>query len=183
MKPKLYIVTGSEFKFKDLAYALGDFFDCEQKVWNEPEIQGTPEEIIEHKIKTAYNKYKQPVLVDDVSVYMDALNGFPGAYMKDFFKVMTPYEMGNKFVGSRIKAVCRLGLCRGEGDVVIGQGEFNGIIVPPKSEDHQGRFFEFFVKLDGTDKIMLELSDEERKKYSHRGGATQNLLEILGKEK
>src|SRR6185295_11446858 len=108
MKPKLFIVTGTDFKFKDLSYKLKDFFDCEQKIWDEPEIQGTPAEIIKHKLNTAYAKFKQPVLVDDVSVYFDALNGFPGPYMKDFFKVMSPYEMGVKFAGSRIKAICRL---------------------------------------------------------------------------
>ena len=42
MKPKLLIVTGSKFKFGDLAEKLGEFFDCEQKTLNEPEIQGEP---------------------------------------------------------------------------------------------------------------------------------------------
>ncbi len=54
MKPKLFIVTGSAFKFKDLAFELGTYFDCEQKVWSEAEIQGDPEEIIKHKARRAY---------------------------------------------------------------------------------------------------------------------------------
>ena len=183
MKPKLFIVTGSKFKFGDLASKLGDFFDCEQKTWDEHEIQGDPEEIIRHKAQRAYEVFKHPVLVDDVSVNIDALNGFPGPYMKDFWKCFTPYEMGHKFAGSRISSTCFLGLCRGPEDTVIAHGTFSGVIVPPKDEDHKGREFELFVKLDGMDKIMLESSPKDYEEFSHRGRAMKNLLEILEKEK
>ena len=54
-KPKLFIVTGSPFKFQDLSAELGKYFDCEQKIWDQPEIQGDPEEIIRHKLKTVYD--------------------------------------------------------------------------------------------------------------------------------
>lgn len=183
MKPKLFIVTGSDFKFKDLSAKLSEFFDCEQRDWNEPEIQGDPEEIVKHKLKTAYGIFKCPVLVDDVSVHIEELNGFPGPYMKDFWKHFTPQELGIKFAGSRISAICRLGLCRGENNSIIVQGKFGGVIVAPKNNDHKGRYFELCVQLDGTDKRMLDLSSEERNKISHRGKAIQNLLEILGKKK
>ncbi|MBI3306096.1 non-canonical purine NTP pyrophosphatase [Candidatus Nomurabacteria bacterium] len=179
MKPKLLIVTGSPFKFGDLALRLNEFFDCEQKEWDEHEIQGDPEEIVKHKAKRAYEKFKQPVLVDDVSVSIGELNGFPGPYMKDFWKCFTPYEMGVKFAGSRVSATCYLGLCRGEGDVLIAEGMHEGKIIAPKHNEHQGRNFELFVQLDGTDKVMLEFTPEERTKFSHRGKAIRNLLEIL----
>ena len=182
-KPKLFIVTGSPFKFKDLSAELGKFFDCEQKIFDKPEIQGNPEEIIRHKLKTVYDIFKQPVLVDDVSVSMEALNGFPGPYMKDFWKHLTPEEMGKKFAGTRISATCRLGLCRGEGDMVIAEGTFHGKIVAPKHNNHKDRYFELFVQLDGTDKVMLEYNPQEILEFSHRGRAMKNLLEILKKKK
>lgn len=182
MRPKLYIVTGSKFKFEDLALKLNKFFDCEQKVWDEDEIQGDPDQIIRHKLKKAYEKFQAPVLVDDVSTHIAELNGFPGPYMKDFWKSFNPYEMGNKFAGSRIRAVCRLGLCRGPEDIIIAEGEFNGVIVPPKDNEHKGRFFELFVKLDGMDKVMLEYTSEEKNEFSHRGHAMKNLLSKLEQE-
>src|SRR3989338_2268664 len=182
-KQKLFIVTGSPFKFKDLSAELGKFFDCEQKIFDKPEIQGDPEEIIRHKLKTIFEIFKHPVLVDDVSVSMEALNGFPGPYMKDFWKHFTPEEMGKKFAGTRISATCRLGLCRGEGDIVISEGTFHGKIIPPKNNEHLGRYFELFVQLDGTDKPMLEYSIEEKNEFSHRGKAMKNLLEILKKKR
>ncbi len=179
MKPKLYIVTGSPFKFADLSMKLSEYFDCEQKVWNDHEIQGEPEEILLHKLRRAYETFQHPVLVDDVSVSLDALNGFPGPYMKDFWKHMTPYEMGNKFAGTRISATCRLGLMRGENDIIIADGTFHGTIVAPKDNEHKGRDFEIFVKLDGMDKVMIEYKPEEFYEQSHRGRAMKKLLEIL----
>ncbi len=183
MKPKLLIVTGSSFKFQDLSFKLNEFFDCEQKIFKEPEIQASPEEIIRYKLKTVYDMYKQPVLVDDVSVNIEALNGFPGPYMKDMWKYFTPQQLGIKFAGSKISATCRLGLCRGEGDVVIADGTFHGTIIAPTHNNHQGRDFELCVKLDGMNKVMLDLTPEERKEVSHRGKAMKKLLEILKNEK
>src|SRR3989338_653812 len=179
MKPKLLIVTGSAFKFQDLSLKLGEFFDCEQKIWSGHEIQGEPDEIIRHKLKTIYEIFKQPVLVDDVEVNIEELNGFPGPYMKDFWKCFNPYEMGNKFAGSRISATCRLGLCRQEGEAIISKGTFHGKIITPKDNKHKGREFELFVQLDGTDKPMIEYSVKEQNEFSHRGRAMKNLLEIL----
>jgi len=183
MKPKLLIVTGSSFKFNDLSAKLNEFFDCEQREWNQPEIQGDGDEIIKHKLARAYEIFKQPVLVDDVTVHIKELNGFPGPYMKDFWKCFTPQEMGVKFAGSKIKAICRLGLSRREGDFVIAKGEFNGKIIAPNNNDHKGRDFELFVQLDGMNKVMLDYTTEEKNEFSHRGKATQNLLKILKKAK
>lgn len=183
MKQKLLIVTGSEMKYKELSAKLGEFFDCEQREWTESEIQGKPEEILKHKLARAYELFQEPVLVDDVSVYLEELGGFPGPYMRDFFDCLTPYEMGHKFAGSRIKAECRLGLCRGKGDIVVAMGIFEGKIVKPKDEDHENKYFDIFVQLDGTDKVMSEYSIEEKNEFSHRGNAMKNLIKILEGER
>jgi len=182
MKPKLYIVTGSSFKFGDLSAKLSEYFDCEQKVWTGHEIQGDPEEIIRHKLKNAYETFQHPVLVDDVSVDMEALNGFPGPYQKDFWKCFTPYELGNKFANTKINATCRLGLKRNEEEEIIAEGTFHGTIIAPKDNEHKGRDFELFVKLDEMEKVMLEHKPEEFYEFSHRGRAMKNLIEILDKE-
>jgi len=179
MKPKLYIVTGSPFKFQDLSFKLKNIFDCEQRPWDEPEIQGDPIEILKHKALRAYEKFKHPVLVDDVSVHIEDIGGFPGPYMKDFWKCYTPEELGKRFEGSKIKAVCRLGLQHDVDNITIAEGEFNGVMVAPSHNNHQGRFFELCVKLNENDKIMLDYNEEERDKYSHRGKAMENLINIL----
>lgn len=49
------------------------------------ELQSTDlHEIVEHKLKQAYEVCQQPVLVEDVSLEFNALNGLPGPYIKWF---------------------------------------------------------------------------------------------------
>jgi inosine triphosphate pyrophosphatase len=182
MKPKLLIVTGNNMKFKEESARFSEFFDCVQERWDEPEIQGTPEEIITHKLHNAYNKFKQPVLVEDTSVALSELNGFPGPYIKDFFKSFPPYEMGMKFAGTRMKASAWFGFYDGKGEPVIVESSVEGNIVKPKTQDHQNRWFDLCFQVDGTDKPMIEFSHEEKNKFSHRGKAMDKLIEILGKK-
>lgn len=182
MKPKLLIVTDNALKFKELSTGLEEFFNCEQKVLDEPEIQGSPEEIIKHKLISVHKVFGEMILVDDVSLHLDELNGFPGPYIKDFLRCFTPYETGVKFFGSKVKAVCWLGLLHGEGKIIIAQGVVNGKIVKPKGKDHKDRHFDLFFQADGTDRPMIEYSADEKNKFSHRGKAMKNLLKLL-KEK
>ncbi len=182
MKPKLFIVTANPMKFNEISSKLSEFYDCEAKIFSEPEIQGNPEEIIKHKLLRAYDIFRVPVLVDDTSVHLDFLNGFPGPYIKYFWECFTPEEMGVKFAGTRIKVVCRIGICRGPDDIVMGEGIVQGEIIKPKNNEHNGREFDLFVQVDGTDKPMIEFSVEEKNKFSHRGLALDNLIEILKKE-
>jgi inosine triphosphate pyrophosphatase len=180
MKPKLAIVTGNALKFRELSVALNEFFECEQKqLTNYFEIQGTPEEILKHKLEAAYQEFKEPVLADDTSVHFAALNGFPGPYIRDFLAHMKPWEMGEKFTGSRIEIACCLGLCFAPNDFILGTGIISGDVIFPKSHDDQAREFDLFVQIDGTDRPMIEFSPEEKNKYSHRGLALKDLLEKL----
>ncbi len=178
MKPKLAIVTGNPLKFRELSIALNDFFECEQKKLSDYyEIQGTPEEILKHKLEAAYKEFQEPVLADDTSVHFDALNGFPGPYIRDFLAHMKPWEMGEKFAGTRIEVACRLGLCFAPDDFVLGTGIISGNVILPKTKDDRGTEFDLFVQIDGTDRPMIDFSPEEKNKFSHRGLALKDLLQ------
>ncbi|MEI7709581.1 MAG: non-canonical purine NTP pyrophosphatase [bacterium] len=180
MKPKLLIVTGNPIKFKELSSELNNFFSCEQgilKGYNE--IQGKADDIILHKLHAAYEYFKAPVLVDDTSLHFDELGGFPGPYVRDFLTHMSSYQMGMKFAGSRVSVGCRLGLYDGKGEPIIATGLVHGDVVTPKNIDPGPAEFDLFVKVDGTDRPMLELSTEDKNKISHRGLAMKNLIEIL----
>ncbi len=177
MKPKLIIVTGNSLKFRELSTELSRFFDCEQKVFeNYNEIQGYPEEIITHKLKNAYEFFQAPVLVDDTSVHFDALNGFPGPYIRDFIRHMPIYDMGMKFAGTRIKISCRLGFYDGVNEKIIATGTIGGDVIVPQNIDPGPKEFDLFVQIDGTDKPMIEFTPEEKNKISHRGYALQDLI-------
>jgi inosine triphosphate pyrophosphatase len=175
-KPKLAIVTGNPLKFRELSSALCEFFDCEQKKVEGFEIQGTLEEILSFKLDHAYKTLQMPVLVDDTALYFEALGGFPGPYAKDFFDALTPYQMGEKFDGSRVDAVCSIGLKLDNDKNIFARGKVSGVVVKPDTNDHDGREFDLFFKADGCELCMINYSPEEKNKYSHRGNAIRDLV-------
>lgn len=182
MKKKLIIVTGNSLKFRELSDELDKFFVCEQGTLDGyNEIQGKPEEIILHKLQSAYSYFQSPVLVDDTSLHFDELGGFPGPYIKDFINHMPSHKMGVKFAGSRVQVGCRLGLYDGQGEPIISVGEVHGTVVVPKEIDDGQREFDQFVQLDGMDRPMLEYNAHEKNKFSHRGKALEDLISKLGK--
>lgn len=180
MKPKLAIVTGNPLKFRELSAKLSEHFDCEQKVLeNYFEIQGTPEEILRHKLEAAYSAFHEAVLVDDTIVHFDELGGFPGPYMKDFTRAIPIYDMGVKFAGTRMQVVSMLGLYDGKGEPLFATGKVEGDVVMPKNIDPGIREFDLFMKVDGTDKPMIEYTYEEKNTFSHRGRALDDLISKL----
>ena len=76
-------ITGNQNKADYLAETLGIEL-AHQKI-DLDEIQSiNPLEIVEHKVRQAYDIIQQPVLVEDVSLVFNALNGLPGPFIKFF---------------------------------------------------------------------------------------------------
>jgi len=76
-------ITGNQNKADYLAKILG--MELEHQKIELDEIQSAnPLEIIEHKVRQAYEIAKRPVLVEDVSLVFNALNGLPGPFIKFF---------------------------------------------------------------------------------------------------
>lgn len=81
-KLPLYI-TGNQNKADYLARILG--VQLAHHKLDLDEIQSAdPKEVIEHKARQAYALVKQPVLVEDTSLFFTALNGLPGPFVKFF---------------------------------------------------------------------------------------------------
>lgn len=77
-------VTSNELKFKVGLRALnGSLITLERKSIDTPEIQSkSVEEIAEFSANWASQQLNQPVVVLDVGYYIEALNGFPGPFIK-----------------------------------------------------------------------------------------------------
>ena len=74
-------VTGNPNKAKYLADLLG--FPIEHHNVELDEIQSLDvAEVAKHKAKQAYDVLKRPVLVEDQGMYLTALDGFPGPFIK-----------------------------------------------------------------------------------------------------
>lgn len=77
-------VTSNELKFKVALQALnGSCIALERKSIDTPEIQSNSvEEIAEFSASWASHQLNQPVVVLDAGYYIEALNGFPGPFIK-----------------------------------------------------------------------------------------------------
>jgi non-canonical purine NTP pyrophosphatase (RdgB/HAM1 family) len=76
-------ITGNQNKADYLAKTLGIKLE-HQKVELDEIQSADPFEIIEHKVRQAYTIIKKPVLVEDVSLAFNALDGLPGPFIKFF---------------------------------------------------------------------------------------------------
>lgn len=78
-------ITGNPYKLEEAKSVLKDYgIFVEPLQTNIDEIQHhDPLKITEAKVKSAYEKAGQPVVVNDSSWEIPALGGFPGGYMKD----------------------------------------------------------------------------------------------------
>lgn len=85
MAKKIKFVTSNPRKIEEAGSVLKDYgIVVEPLQIDIDEIQHhDPLRITEAKVKTAYEKVGQPVVVNDSSWEIPALGGFPGGYMKD----------------------------------------------------------------------------------------------------
>jgi inosine triphosphate pyrophosphatase len=80
-------ITGNQKKADYLARYLG--FRIEHIKLDLEEIQSMElQEIVEHKVKQAYEKIKKPVIVEDASLEFTALGKLPGPFIKFFIEEM-----------------------------------------------------------------------------------------------
>jgi len=76
-------VTGNKAKVRDTQKILGiplSIADIDLDEIQEIDV----EKVTLHKVEQAYQLIKQPVIVDDVGLYIDAWNGFPGHLLNGY---------------------------------------------------------------------------------------------------
>ena len=89
----LYFITSNEDKFREVSNILKRYsISIAFKHANLLEIQADSiEDVAIAKVKDAYDKVKDEVIVEDDGLFIDALNGFPSIYSSYVFKTI-----GNK---------------------------------------------------------------------------------------
>lgn len=76
-------ITGNQGKVRYLSRTLG--VELEHQRVDLDEIQSPdPATVVEHKVRQAYDLLKRPVLVEDTSLFFNALGGLPGTFVKFF---------------------------------------------------------------------------------------------------
>ncbi len=176
---ELYFVTSNKKKAQE-AEAILDF-PIKTIALDIEEIQDIDlEKIAAHKATAAFNILKKPLLVDDVGLFIEVWNGFPGPFVKwivesgeDVFLRMLACEKKRDAVG---KAV--IGFHDGE-QVHTFVGEVKGSIAQEKLGEGWG-WDPIFIP-EGQTQTYAQMGIEKKNILSHRRKALDSLKEHLVK--
>lgn len=141
-----------------------------------PEIQSMNlREVVEAKVKAAYDALKIPVAIEDVGFDLEIFNGFPGPFGKWWHKVVG-YDLAARIAkeDSKYGAVARCGAAYYNGErLVYFEGVCRGRLVEKRGQSNFG-FDPYFVP-EGHEKTFAEMSLEAKNGISHRARAWKGL--------
>lgn len=160
-------ITGNQHK-ADYFAKLMDLPIRHQKV-DLDELQSLDlHEIVEHKVRQAYDIVKRPVIVEDVSLEFTALGGLPGPFIK-FFLEHSGAEgccrMLDSFADRSATLRCTFGYYDGQKVRLFDSVTRGRISDHPRGENGFG-FDGIFIQ-DGYDITYAEMVKEENERLYH----------------
>lgn len=184
---KIVLASSNEHKVKEInaiVTGTGIEFILPPAGFDPVEDGETFEENSLIKAKEAYKLGKTWTLADDSGLCIDALDGAPGIHSARYAK--TPQARIDRVLkemqgienrSARFK--CCMTLLNPEGEVAFFHtGVCEGSIIN-EQRGINGFGYDPIFLLDGLDKTMAELSEEEKNKISHRGKALEAILNYV----
>lgn len=193
---KLILASGNAGKLKEFSSLLAPLgWQVEaQNLHGVPEAEETGLTFVENALIKARNAALHTgcaALADDSGVEVDALQGAPGIYSARFAGVGSKDADNNAYLLEQLKNVpeaertarywCVLAFLRFAEDPtpVIVQASWEGrILTSPKGEGGFG--YDPLFWLPQLGKTAAEMDKEEKNRISHRGRASQLLIQALG---
>lgn len=173
-----YLITGNPNKLREFQTLLSSVLELEMRSLDLDEIQSLDlHQIVEHKLKQAYQSIQEPVIVEDNSAELENLNGLPGPFIKFFEQRLGDdalYTLSSE--GTRAKIISTIGYFDGR-EVIIVDGIVEGSIVAPRGAKGWG--FDCCFVPDGHDQTYAELGPEIKSTISHRSVAARQLTAVL----
>jgi inosine triphosphate pyrophosphatase len=173
----LYFITGNKGKLAEAQSILGDVEGLDIEL---PEIQSLDaHEIIKEKLEEAQKHHSGEFIVEDTSLYFDALNGLPGPLIKWFMKTVGNdglYKMAESFRNFNAEAKTIVGYSNSNKEISFHEGTVRGSIVAPRGE---GFGWDPIFQPNGHDKTFGEMSAEEKNSISMRKFAFEKLKVLL----
>lgn len=187
---KLVFATNNEKKLSEVKQVVGDKFeilslediDCYVDI---PETGATLEENATIKAIYVWDNYKLSCFADDTGLEVKSLNGEPGVYSARYAGEGREAEDNMNLLLERLnkvedrsaqfRTVITLIL---DGEQIMFEGKVEGDITTEKSGDKGFGYDPIFTPI-GFDKTFAELPGEVKNKISHRGLATEKLINYL----
>lgn len=131
----------------------------------------TQEEISVFKAKQAFEQAKQPIITIDSGLFINALNGFPGIYTGDMFKIFTQDQILKLMEGeaNRSAYIQQTLSYTNENQIKSFTSKSTGVIVKA-NEMKAGYAFDAFFKADSINKLMAEMNEEEKGPFGGKPG-------------
>lgn len=171
---KYVFVTSNKHKAREIAEILGK--DIKIRELDVPEIQSLDlDKVITAKAKAAYEIVKKPVIVEDISLEIDILNGLPGPFVK-FFLQSLGTEGIVKLVGknkSDTTVTAAIAIYNGS-KMKIFKGVVHGKL-SKKNKGESGFGFDKIFIPKGYQQTYAQMSPELKNKISHRAKALRML--------
>lgn len=165
----IVFITGNQYKFQTAQKALeGTGITVIQQKLETPEIQSTEvEEVAAYSAKWAADHLQQPVVVSDAGYYIEALNGFPGPFVKYINKWFTSADLVTLMRGRSTRTVVAKDcLAYGEPgkEPVIFLGTAKGTMAEQPGASGSSAMDEVFIP-EGFTKPHSEIPREEMVEY------------------
>ena len=173
----LYFITGNKGKLAEVQSILGNVEVLDVDL---PEIQELDaHKIIKAKLEEAQKHQKGEFIVEDTSLYFEAMKGLPGPLIKWFMKTIGNdglYKMIEPFGNFNAETKTIIGYSNSKGEIQFFEGSIKGTIVAPRGE---GFGWDPIFQPEGYDKTFGELSAEEKNSFSMRKIAVEKLKEKI----
>lgn len=175
---ELTFVSGNDVKAEQLRRHL-PITILREKV-DLPEIQSLDVlEVVADKALRAYEILKCPVLVEDFSMQLKGLNGFPGPLLKWFTSSLSGAEICKMLDGKSRAAIAQIGvaICD-ESGVQTFLGEHVGKVALRPRVTGSFMFESLFIPF-GSEQTWSEMTVEDKIKFSVRARAYDKLKMYL----
>jgi non-canonical purine NTP pyrophosphatase (RdgB/HAM1 family) len=177
----VYFITGNQGKLAEAQSIIPGVKNIELDL---PEIQALdPQEVVAEKLKEAIKTKKGEFFIEDVSLHIECLNGFPGPLIKWMLKAMGNqgiYDIVSKYENHNALGRAVIGYTDGK-EMRFFTGELRGKIVEPRGAGGFG--WDPIFQPDGYNKTLAEMNLEEKNKLSMRKAALMKMADYLKKRK
>ncbi len=177
MKP-IYFITGNKDKLREVRALIPAVQGIDMDLTEIQEIDA--QKIITAKLAAAQKSQSGPFIVEDTSLYLDAMNGLPGPLVKWFVKAVGIegiYKLTESCKSTRATARTLIGYADENGIVDFFEGSISGTLVPPRGTDGFG--WDAIFQPDSSEKTFAEMTQEEKSQCSMRKRAVEGLRQYL----
>lgn len=165
MQKIIFLVTGNLSKVEVAKHALAPFsIEVKQLVMETPEIQSSDtEEVARYSVRYAAEKAGKPVIKGDFGMFIEALNGFPGPFVKFINEWLTARKFVQFYkneVNKKAYFINALGYCEPEKEPVCFTTHTYGTLITKPQGNNKNMVDSLFIP-DGFDKTIAQLSKKE----------------------